>query len=80
MSDTTKASDGNHVNHYCCLPDCNKWGSFGFGENKIGLDPSVQGASESMRNRIDYIVIAVAAGGAFVALVGAIAQLLGWKP
>jgi hypothetical protein len=35
MSDTTKVSDGVHVNHYCCLPDCKKWGGFGFVQNKV---------------------------------------------
>ncbi len=34
MSDTNKASDGVHVNHYCCLPDCKKWGGFGFARSK----------------------------------------------
>lgn len=35
MSDlTSKAGDGVHENHYCCLLDRKKWGSFGFTRSK----------------------------------------------
>ncbi len=34
MSDTSKASDGVHENHYCCLLECKKWGGFGFARSK----------------------------------------------
>ncbi|WP_320196203.1 hypothetical protein RMR10_004765 [Agrobacterium rosae] len=35
MSDlTSKTGDGVHENHYCCIPDCKKWGGFGFARNK----------------------------------------------
>lgn len=35
MSDqTNEAGDGIHENHWCCLPDCKKWDSFGFSTTK----------------------------------------------
>lgn len=34
MSDTTRAGDDIHVNHYCCFTGCKKWGGFGFTRSK----------------------------------------------
>lgn len=37
MSDTSKTGDGIHENHYCCIPDCKKWGCYGFARSKADL-------------------------------------------
>jgi len=35
MSDlTTKTGDGVIDTHYCCEPECKKWGGFGFARRK----------------------------------------------
>ena len=31
---STAAGAGIHVNHYCCVDGCDKWGGFGFSRNK----------------------------------------------
>lgn len=31
---TSKTGDGIHENHYCCVPECKKWGGFGFTRSK----------------------------------------------
>jgi len=37
MSDESRTSDpaaSIHVNHYCCIDGCGKWGGFGFSRSR----------------------------------------------
>ncbi|GEM_PF-3866508 len=46
MSDEkTKAGDGVRWEHYCCIPECKKWGGFGYA--RTAADP-VNGVAQSI--------------------------------
>ncbi|KQV83214.1 hypothetical protein ASC90_21720 [Rhizobium sp. Root1220] len=34
LDDKTKPADSVHVNHYCCIEGCGKWGGLGFASSK----------------------------------------------